>query len=174
MRSYRSHPRVSWRTGPSPSLAPPVVYALPHLVLTLASSVAHPRPTPPRPASSLTLVATLVRCRAAWRARSQLVYQWAPTLVGLSLIPLMPLFDEPMEHLLERLFHSIWPLPQKLSSPSTLTDYQAAHLAEEELRRTQPPAPRSLEEPAPPPDPPISREEPELVRATGSGDPGLP
>ena len=33
---------------------------------------------------------------------------WAPSLVGLSLIPLMPLFDEPIEHLLEDVFARVW------------------------------------------------------------------
>jgi len=59
---------------------------------------------------------------------------WAPTAVGLLLIPLMPLLDEPMEQALERLFHVMWPLPPALVAPSSLTDYQAAQLREESCR----------------------------------------
>ena len=59
---------------------------------------------------------------------------WAPTVVGLLLIPIMPLLDEPMEHALELAFGRLWPLPPLLANAASLTDYQAASLHEEEER----------------------------------------
>lgn len=37
---------------------------------------------------------------------------WAPTLAGLSLIPLFPVLDLPAEHLIESAFDRVWPVPK--------------------------------------------------------------
>jgi len=44
--------------------------------------------------------------RAAASPRIQL---WVPTMVGLSLIPAMPIVDEPLHHVLKGLFDRLWP-----------------------------------------------------------------
>ena len=49
---------------------------------------------------------------------------WVPSVIGLSLIPLMPLFDEPIEKLLEMGFKQVWRLPK--SKKRRLTDYEVA------------------------------------------------
>eukprot|EP00322_Chrysochromulina_rotalis_P024078 CAMPEP_0115858036 /NCGR_PEP_ID=MMETSP0287-20121206/15887_1 /TAXON_ID=412157 /ORGANISM="Chrysochromulina rotalis, Strain UIO044" /LENGTH=355 /DNA_ID=CAMNT_0003312281 /DNA_START=70 /DNA_END=1137 /DNA_ORIENTATION=- len=120
--------------------------------------------------------------RAAWLQRSELLRVWTPTALGLLLIPLMPLLDEPMEHLLESGFGFLWPLPRALSSVDGLTDYHAATLAEEvaslqAAKRMQAlehdafaqPRDGSLEEP--PKFLSKHVEAPELERATGLGEP---
>ena len=105
-----------------------------------------------------------------------LVRTWTPSLVGLALVPLMPLLDEPCEKALAALFHRLWPLPQKKTRrPSALTDYEVS------LERSGESVEKGGEQggtPLPPPlhrskPPPESHEEPELLRATGKGEPDL-
>jgi len=54
-------------------------------------------------------VAMLLLKRAAASPSMQL---WVPTMVGLSLIPAMPIVDEPLHHALKRLFDHLWPEAQ--------------------------------------------------------------
>lgn len=67
---------------------------------------------------SLALPAVLIHS-AVHRAHSVLskeafaafprVVKFGPSAVGLGLIPFMPLFDEPAEHVLEAAFDRVWP-----------------------------------------------------------------
>ena len=45
-------------------------------------------------------------------AASPSVQLWVPTMVGLSLIPALPIVDEPLHHALKRLFDRLWPEAQ--------------------------------------------------------------
>jgi hypothetical protein len=89
---------------------------------------------------------------------------WVPTAVGLALIPLMPLFDEPIEHLLKWVFSKLWPVRRR----RVASDYQA--LSQRELQKpnegSSQRAPGQTTRPTP-----QSHEEPELQRATGKGEP---
>lgn len=112
----------------------------------------------------------------------------APSLIGLALIPLMPLLDEPLEELLGAVFRRVWPLPSRRKrKPTALTDWE---LANADLMRgagvdsggqvqvgsalsisssatgNATAAPRGIASRAP-----VNREEPELRRATGYGEP---
>jgi hypothetical protein len=102
-----------------------------------------------------------------------------PTIIGLSLIPLMPLFDAPIEHLMERLFAMAWRLPRTSEwhervlghrSSATLTDYEVATCRLDATTDT-PFVPRQPPPHPPPLPPPTRREQPELQRASGHGDP---
>ena len=48
-------------------------------------------------------------------ARLRTFIRLGPTFIGVALIPLMPLFDAPIEHLMEGLFDRVWPLRHAFS-----------------------------------------------------------
>ena len=99
---------------------------------------------------------------------------WVPTVVGLALIPLMPLLDEPFEHLLDSCFASAGRAMRSLAvyrareAPPRVSDYGAAtdgaELGDMPSLYDAPP-PHVLQ------SSPVNREEPELIRAKGRGEP---
>jgi hypothetical protein len=40
--------------------------------------------------------------------------KWAPSAVGLAIIPFLPLVDHPVEHGIDYLFDTFWPVQKKL------------------------------------------------------------
>ena len=88
---------------------------------------------------------------------------WVPTLVGLTLIPLCPLFDEPIEKVLKGAFHATWPLPKAVERRKK-SDYEIATSSSEQHPADAPHPPQLY-------PPPRNHEEPELVRAKGRGEP---
>ena len=134
-------------------------------------------------AAASTQVPTLLlglRLRTALRT-------WLPSLVGLVLIPLMPLLDEPAEHLLEHAFQRLWPLlPRKrvadsAKQPALLTDYELAASLEDGgggfdgvtrgLSSSSSSGASAVAAHHYDPAPHHEHEEPELQRATGKGEP---
>jgi hypothetical protein len=141
-------------------------------------------------AAATTTAAAATGAIAKGDALRLAVRKWLPSVVGLMLIPLMPLLDEPAEHLLEHLFQRAWPLSRRgAPKPALLTDYEVAAAleagdaaraagaaAEEEGAAAS--APPTLETSAGDPvetgyeaAPVRGNEEPELQRATGRGEP---
>ena len=52
------------------------------------------------------------------------VARWAPSLVGLALIPLLPYVDEPVEHLIDKGFELAWPAPKREDDD---TEHEKSH-----------------------------------------------
>lgn len=102
--------------------------------------------------------------------------RFAPSAIGVALIPVMPLLDSPCEHALEALFKAAWPLPKKVKAPAALTDYEVV----EELELRKPSSSGSALEqgksssPAAIPDAPLGHEEPELQRLHPELEPQYP
>lgn len=47
--------------------------------------------------------------------------KWGPCVVGLSIIPFMPLIDEPVEELIDGAFLKFWPPPTQSAEPPAPT-----------------------------------------------------
>jgi fission process protein 1 len=104
----------------------------------------------------------------------QLVLTFVPTLIGIALIPVCPVFDHPIEHFLESLFSRLWPESPDSKHQSERTDYEA--VASPDVpggsgtatsdAQTPPPSP-----PAPSREQSELQEEPGLQSATGREEP---
>lgn len=88
--------------------------------------------------------------------------------MGLSLVPLMPLLDKPIERLLDEIFHLCWRIPHT-HERDTLTDYEVATLGELELGSNANDAHHEL--PVSPAKPCENHDNFEIVR--GRGDPDM-
>ena len=62
-------------------------------------------------------------------AASPSVQLWVPTMVGLSLIPALPIVDEPLHHALKRLFDRLWPEAQAATARELALSARQHHAA---------------------------------------------
>ena len=59
-------------------------------------------------------------------AASPRMQVWVPTMVGLSLIPAMPIVDEPLHHALQAIFDRLWPEAQAATAKELSARQHAA------------------------------------------------
>ena len=78
----------------------------------LYSSIFHTVATMLIPAVAIHEAVHLAMVLLKRAAASPSVQLWVPTMVGLSLIPALPIVDEPLHHALKRLFDRLWPEAQ--------------------------------------------------------------
>ncbi len=55
-------------------------------------------------------VSTKIMAKDAFKTVSEGVRKWTPSILGLALIPFLPIVDEPVEHFVHEAFHKYWHL----------------------------------------------------------------